>query len=55
MIRCPHCHKVLSEGWLKKIGASLMGRSGGEAKARSEKVARAAAQARWAKQKKLDK
>jgi hypothetical protein len=46
-VQCPHCGKVLDKKWLKKIGASLMGRAGGQAKARSG--AKAAAQARWAK------
>jgi len=40
---------VLSDTWVKKNGASLMGKSGGKAKARSN--ARAAANARWKRHK----
>lgn len=45
MAKCPHCHKVLSDAWVKRTGAALMGKAGGEAKARSN--AQAAANKRW--------
>jgi hypothetical protein len=48
MARCPHCHKILSDEWLKREGASLMGKTRtGAAKARSHKVASGAALLRW--------
>jgi len=49
MAKCPNCGVVLSDTWVKKNGASLMGKSGGKAKARSN--ARAAANARWKRHK----
>lgn len=50
MARCPHCGQILSDYWVKKVGASLMGKTGGKAKARNN--AAAAAKARWARAKK---
>jgi hypothetical protein len=47
MARCYHCGKVLDDAWLKRQGAALMGKTRGEAKARSPEVARKAALARW--------
>lgn len=46
---CPHCKKVLGEEWLKRAGASLMGKSGGRSKARGGTAMSAAAKKRWAK------
>jgi len=45
MARCPHCHKILSDAWVRKHGASLLGKTGGKAKARNN--ASAAANKRW--------
>jgi hypothetical protein len=47
MARCPHCNEVISDKWIRKNGASLMGKAGGRAKARNN--ASAAAKARWAR------
>jgi hypothetical protein len=52
MARCPHCNAVLADNWIKAMGASLMGKSGGRNKARS--TASAAARARWDKKKKKE-
>jgi hypothetical protein len=49
MPRCYHCGEILSDEWLKKIGASLMGKKGGKAKSRGKGGARKAANALWAK------
>jgi hypothetical protein len=38
---------VLDDAWLKRQGAALMGKTRGEAKARSPELARKAALARW--------
>ena len=48
MATCPHCGHILSDDWLKRNAASLMGKSGGKSKARNN--AKAAAQARWDKE-----
>jgi hypothetical protein len=48
-VRCPFCNGILSEDWLKKAAASLMGKAKGPTKARAN--AREAALARWAKAK----
>lgn len=51
MARCPFCHKILSDEWLKKEGASVMGRSAkGKRKARDN--AKEAAKSRWVKRRK---
>ena len=47
MSRCYHCGQILEDAWLIKEGASLLGRAGGRAKARTSEQARAAARARW--------
>jgi len=47
LARCPFCNEILPDKWLKKNGASLLGKSGGKAKARNN--ASAAANARWKK------
>jgi hypothetical protein len=48
MARCPHCHKILSDAWVKREGASLMGKArSGRAKARSHEQAAGAALLRW--------
>jgi len=52
MSRCPFCGKILPDDWLKAEGASLMGKSGGPAKARSSASASAAAQIGWQKRRK---
>jgi hypothetical protein len=49
MARCPYCDHILEDTWVKKIGASLMGKAGGANKARPS--ARAAAKKRWKKEK----
>ena len=53
MARCYHCGKILSDDWMKKQGASLMGKTGGEAKARAN--SREAARARWDREKEKKK
>jgi hypothetical protein len=45
MANCPFCNNPLSDDWLKRRAASLMGKAGGAAKARA--TARQAANARW--------
>jgi hypothetical protein len=52
MARCYHCGKVLKDDWLRKIGASLMGKKGGVTKKRVTS-GRPAAKARWSKKKEL--
>jgi hypothetical protein len=47
MARCYHCGKILEDAWLKRQGAALMGKTSGQAKARSPELARKAALARW--------
>src|SRR4029077_1777885 len=47
MAKCPYCDHILEDEWLKKVGATLMGKTGGAAKARPS--ARAAAKKRWKK------
>jgi hypothetical protein len=47
MARCPFCNEILSDAWLKKMGATLMGKASGESKARSSEVTSAAASKRW--------
>ena len=46
---------MLSDKWLKHQGATMMGKAGGESKARSEVMASKAAKARWAKHKPVKK
>jgi hypothetical protein len=54
-IRCPFCDEVLEETWVKKMGASLMGRSGrGESKVRSSATTSDGAIKRWKRQDELD-
>lgn len=45
MARCPFCNEILEDDWVKKIGATLMGKTSGERKARG--TASAAATKRW--------
>jgi hypothetical protein len=45
MSRCPSCGKVLPDEWIRSEGAALLGRKGGQNKARTN--AREAARARW--------
>jgi hypothetical protein len=45
MATCPHCNAPLSDDWLKRNAASLMGKVGGKSKARTN--AKQAARARW--------
>jgi hypothetical protein len=53
--RCPFCDAILDDDWVKKAGASVMGRVGrGEAKARSSKITSDGAIKRWSLQDKLD-
>jgi hypothetical protein len=54
MARCPHCDHILNDDWLRKVGASLMGKKGGSCKRRATS-GKVAAQARWAKKKQLTK
>jgi len=53
MARCPYCDHVLSDNWIRKNGASLLGKSGGKAKARNN--ASDAARVRWKKVKEKEK
>jgi hypothetical protein len=47
MVQCYHCNKVLNDQWVKKQGASLMGKKGiGKSKARPE-TASMAGRKRW--------
>jgi hypothetical protein len=46
MARCPFCDRVLDDAWVKKAGATLMGRASGASKARTN--SKAAADKRWA-------
>jgi hypothetical protein len=53
MARCPHCHQILSDKWLKREGASLMGKArSGAAKARSKEKSTGAALLRWDQERK---
>jgi hypothetical protein len=45
MIRCPFCNEPLDERWLRKAGASLLGKTTGPTKARAK--ARQASLVRW--------
>ena len=47
MSKCPYCDHILPDVWLKKIGATLMGKTSGENKARSTESASGAANQRW--------
>jgi hypothetical protein len=47
MARCPFCDEILSDDWVRKQGASLMGKKSGENKARTSEIAAAAATQRW--------
>lgn len=54
-IRCPFCDEILEDAWVKKMGASLMGRSGrGESKVRSSATTSNGATKRWKRQDELD-
>jgi hypothetical protein len=46
MAKCPHCNKILSDEWVKKEGASLMGKSA-KGKSKRRKNAQEAARLRW--------
>jgi hypothetical protein len=49
-MRCPFCDKILSDDFIKRGGAFLMGKAAtGKAKARSSDQARRAAMIGWAK------
>jgi hypothetical protein len=52
MSRCYHCGKILSDEWIKREGARMMGKTSGESKARNREAASKAAKSRWAKRKK---
>jgi hypothetical protein len=45
MARCPFCDHILRDAWVKRMGASIMGRTSGEKKARNN--AKKAADKRW--------
>jgi hypothetical protein len=47
MARCPFCDHILEDDWLKKMGAALMGKASGAAKARSTEMTSSAAKKRW--------
>jgi hypothetical protein len=51
MARCPFCNEILEDAWLKKMGATLMGKASGESKARGHGPMKAAAKKRWRKEK----
>jgi hypothetical protein len=53
MAKCPYCEKILSDEWVKKEGASLMGKAA-KGKAKKRRTASAAAKKRWEKKKKKD-
>jgi hypothetical protein len=44
-IRCPFCNEPLDADWIKRCAASLMGKTGGKVKSRTN--ARRAALVRW--------
>jgi hypothetical protein len=46
MAKCPFGHRILSDAWVKKEGASLMGKSA-KGKAKRRKNAQEAARMRW--------
>jgi hypothetical protein len=48
MAKCPHCNKILADEWVKKEGASLMGKAA-KGKAKRRRNAAAAARTRWKK------
>jgi hypothetical protein len=48
MARCPWCQKILNDDWLKREGASLMGKAA-KGKAKRRRNALEAAQKRWEK------
>jgi hypothetical protein len=47
MPKCPFCKKILSDDWVKREGAALMGKASGQSKARSRAQAKAASRERW--------
>ena len=48
MAKCPFCNKTLNDEWVKKEGASLMGKAA-KGKAKRRKTAGEAARLRWQK------
>jgi predicted phage gp36 major capsid-like protein len=46
-MKCPFCDHILEDAWVKKMGASLMGKASGESKARGHSVTSQAAAKRW--------
>lgn len=48
MAKCPFCSKLLADEWLKREGASLMGKAA-KGKAKKRKTAAKAARLRWQK------
>lgn len=52
MAKCPFCNHILEDVWLKKIGATLMGKASGVSKARSN--ASSAADERWTQERKRE-
>jgi len=48
MARCPKCNEVLPDEWVKKEGASLMGKAA-KGKSKRRRNAKAAARERWKK------
>jgi hypothetical protein len=53
MARCYHCGQVLDDEWLRKQGASLMGKKGGKNKTPDVKAK--LVQARWGSKRKKNK
>lgn len=49
--KCPSCKQPIDDLWLKKMGAAIMGKASGASKVRSLEDTRAAAKARWGKEK----
>jgi hypothetical protein len=55
MAKCPMCGEVLEDAWVKKAGATLMGKSSSPgSKARSREAASSAARKRWKKERKRE-
>jgi hypothetical protein len=53
MARCYHCGQVLDDEWMRKQGASLMGKKGGKNKTPDVKAK--LVQARWGSKRKKNK
>jgi hypothetical protein len=54
MAKCPMCGKILEDAWLKKVGATLMGKSSSPGKGYTRLTSQAAARKRWSKARKKE-